>query len=73
MIWNVKWFTKPHRLALTFYGIVLPTRLSTVGDRALYCCLTHLEQSATSRHFSAICIDFQEEAEAVFVQLQFLT
>jgi len=32
---------------------------------------THLEQSATSRHFSTISTDFQEVAEAIFVQPQF--
>jgi len=40
--------------------IVPPTRLSTVGDRAFpsYGCFTHLEQSATSRHFSTIATYF---------------
>jgi len=35
-----------------------------------FLCFTHLEQFATLRHFSTIATDFQEEAEAIFVQPQ---
>ena len=35
------------------------------------CCFTHLEQSITTRHFSTISADFQEDVEAVIVLPQF--
>ena len=41
------------------------------GVFVFYCCFTHLEQFATLRHFSTISTDFEEEAEAIFVQQQF--
>jgi len=43
--------------------------LSVIGFS--YCCRKHLEQSATSRHSSAISTDCQEDAEAVSAQPQF--